>query len=443
MGLVWWPALDVLCRESEGLVDVVEVEPEAYWVPVPGGGRYRSFLKDALGHLPQPKLLHGVGAPLAGTCAPPLGHPSAMLEDIALLQPAWVSEHLNFSQFQPACAGSAVSTGFMLPPLQTLPGAKLAAHNIRRRRALLGNIPLAVETPVSYLPPVPQEWGDGAYIAEVASQADCGILLDLHNVFCNDRNGRQSCADFCDSLPLERVWEIHLAGGESKSGFHIDSHCGLVEPELRAIAERVVPNLPSLRAIILEIMPERVASIGLPAIADLLEWMKALWCQRGTKPKLRAMLDREHSVAPETHSPKSWELLLGGALTGIPASEVPDSETQTWWKGAQPGVDMYRKLMGEARASAVAAAAPVTTRLLLRRCGEAATRRILGDFWRQFPPFYTATDEARAFLQYLSREYHEPAGLTATVELDLSTLDELSQSTSAGSAHPPRKGTPR
>ena len=48
----------------------------------------------------------------------------------------------------------------------------------------------------------------------MADAADCGILLDLHNVLCNARNGRQSVAAFCYTLPLKRVWELHLAGGE-------------------------------------------------------------------------------------------------------------------------------------------------------------------------------------------------------------------------------------
>jgi uncharacterized protein (UPF0276 family) len=68
VGVVWWPSLDALCRDREGLVDVIEVEPEAYWVPTSGGRKFRSFLPGALEHLLQPKLLHGVGAPLGGTC---------------------------------------------------------------------------------------------------------------------------------------------------------------------------------------------------------------------------------------------------------------------------------------------------------------------------------------------------------------------------------------
>jgi len=68
VGLVWCPALDSLCWGGEGLVDVIEAEPETLWAARSDRAGIRSFVGPALAHLPQPKLLHGVGAPLGGTC---------------------------------------------------------------------------------------------------------------------------------------------------------------------------------------------------------------------------------------------------------------------------------------------------------------------------------------------------------------------------------------
>jgi hypothetical protein len=86
VGIVWWPPLDALCRAGEGLVDVIEAEPESYWIPLPGRPGFRSVLVEALAHLPQPKLLHGVGAPLGGPCGPPDGHTEMLARDIAASQ---------------------------------------------------------------------------------------------------------------------------------------------------------------------------------------------------------------------------------------------------------------------------------------------------------------------------------------------------------------------
>jgi uncharacterized protein (UPF0276 family) len=421
VGIVWWPPLDALCHDREGLVDVVEAEPEAYWIPASKGLGFRSFLPGALEHLPQPKLLHGVGAPLGGTCSPPDEHTAAMAADIAALRPEHVSEHLSFTRFQAGHSNSPMFTGFMLPPLQSPAGVALATANIRQYRKALGGIRLAVETPVSYLPPVPGEWPDGAFVAAVAEAADCGILLDLHNVLCNARNGRQSVAAFCDALPLERIWELHFAGGEREGGFYVDAHSGLVDPELMEIAAALIPRLSQLRAIIFEIMPERVAGVGLAAIGRQLGQIKDLW---NTRARDRERPPKSPGAWPSTKpplDPEAWSILLGSAASGLMPPAL-DEALAPWWRSAAPAVDLYRLLVGEGRASAVAAAVPRTTRLLLRRQGSASTRRLLTEFWRHSPQGYTVVDEARAFLRFLSAAEVALPGLAAAVAQDAAEL---------------------
>jgi uncharacterized protein (UPF0276 family) len=425
VGVVWWPALDVLCRDGEGLVDVIEAEPETFWVPASDGQGFRSFLGEALQHLSQPKLLHGVGAPLGGTCSPPNGHAVALAGDVAELRPEFVSEHLSVTQFRPRRGDPPVSSGFMLPPVQSRAGVALAAANICRHRAALGSIPLAVETAVSYLPPALGEWPDGAFVAAVVEAAECGILLDLHNVLCNARNGRQSVAAFCDALPLERVWELHLAGGEREGGFHLDAHAGLVEPELMEIAAALAPRLPHLRAIIFEIMPERGAEVGIAAIGRQLERMKDLWNTRATGPERDVNATHAWPLTePPLNDPEAWEMLLGCAITGLPQPAIDDAAA-AWWRSVAPALDLYRMLVGEGRASAVMSAAPRTTRLLLRQYGGPGTRHILAEFWRQSPPKYTAADEARALFRFLSVAHPVLPGLTDAVASDASELAGL------------------
>jgi uncharacterized protein len=424
VGLVWWPPLDALCHQCEGLVDVIEAEPEAYWFPVSNGPGFRSFLPGALAHLPQPKLLHGVGAPLGGTSIAPDGHTAALAADVAVLRPEHISEHLSFTRFRAHAYNSPVSAGFMLPPLQSSAGITLAAANIRRHREALGGVPLAVETPVSYLPPMPGEWPDGDFVAAVSEAADCGILLDLHNALCNARNGRQSVAAFCDSLPLERVWELHLAGGEREGGFYVDAHSGLAEPELMEIAADLIHNLPRLRAVIFEIMPERVPEIGLDAIGRQLGQIRDLWNRRAPNIRSLAKKHREWSPTEVSLDPEHWSTLLGSSANGLPSPALAD-DLAPWWATAVPALELYRALVRENRASAVAAAAPRTTRLLLRTRGKVATRRLLGEFWRQTTQGYTAADEARAFLRFVLAGHQNLPGLTEAAAADLAELNEL------------------
>src|SRR5271165_2653778 len=120
IGIVWWPELDPLCCPGEGLVHVIEVEPETFWVPVDGSG-FTSRLPQSIAHLQGPKLLHGVGAPFGGAAAQSAAHLETLNGDISALRPAWISDHLSFNQFTRVTAdGNSQNyrTGFFLPPAQ-------------------------------------------------------------------------------------------------------------------------------------------------------------------------------------------------------------------------------------------------------------------------------------------------------------------------------------
>jgi hypothetical protein len=83
-------------------------------------------------------------------------------------------------------------------------------------------------------------------------------------------------------------------------------------------------------------------------------------------------------------------------------------------------------LVREGRASAVASAAPHTTRELLRHFGGTRTREILADHWRLSPPGYTSADEARAFFEFLTEVDPSLPGLADAIASDLADLDKLS-----------------
>jgi uncharacterized protein (UPF0276 family) len=431
VGVVWWPELAPL-RERTALIQVVEAEPESYWLAhtaADGSRSVRSLLAEALRGLPQPKLLHGVGAPLGGSCPPPVGHTALFADDIAAVAPAWTSEHLSFSSF-PAPDGNAGVhfAGFLLPPAQTPAGAEMCAANIRRRRSVLGEFPLAFETNVNYLPPRPGEIPDGDFAAHVAELADCGILLDLHNLICNERNGRQSAADFCAALPLDRVWELHLAGGAEMRGFYLDAHSGIVDAAVMALAKDLVPSLPNLGAIVFEIMPEYVPFIGLPAIVGQLEDMHALWALRAKPMPEKATSERtQHTYAtsnPTIH-PSTWEALLGSHITGLPAQEL-GPEIAAWRRKADPAFEIYCWLAGEARAGMLAVGAPRTIRLLLQRYGAARTRSLLRTFWSGSTPAYTAFEEADAFMSFAGAVDDAP-GLARAIAEDRAALREIAE----------------
>jgi uncharacterized protein (UPF0276 family) len=422
VGVIWWPALDLLCRESEGLIGVIEAEPEAFWIA--NGIGFRSTLPEALGHRTQPKLLHGVGAPVGGSCVAPPGHTETFAEDVARLDPIWVSEHLNFSRF-PIGAGDAASdpvfAGVLLPPAQSVEGVSASAGNIAIRRNVLGGRPIAFETGVSYLPSRPGEMLDGAFAAAVAEAAECGILLDLHNLFCNERNGRQTVGEFCASLPLERVWELHLAGGEYEGGFCLDAHSGVVEPALMELAADLVPRFPNLGAIVFEIMPDFIPIVGLNPIARQLESLHDLWALRRESPTRSKGGFGSGQKTSWMLSPPQWEALLGLSVTGLGELD-PGDDLAAWWQSAEPAMGVYRRLAQESRAGMAAMAAPRTVRTLLQHRGAAGSRALLAEFWSHTPAAYTAAEEGESFVRFVCAAGLAIPGLDAAIAEDTADL---------------------
>src|SRR6185436_18731961 len=127
--------------------------------------------------------------------------------------------HLNFNKA--CCNGREFVTNYMLPPLQTSAGVQAAVQTIKSMQSSVP-VPIAVETGVNYLRTIPGQINDGRFMREVVEKADCGILLDLHNILTNQINGRQSMEDFLGEIPLERVVELHVAGGKMRGNFYID-----------------------------------------------------------------------------------------------------------------------------------------------------------------------------------------------------------------------------
>lgn len=406
VGLVYAPELAPLFEDT-GLAGVLEVEPQGYWEKVigPDGATYRPnvALFERIAQYPQAKLLHGVGQPLGGTIADPLDWANPLRSVIDLLDPAWISEHLSFNRVVgPAGAEEA---GFLLPPLQSPPGVRRAAHNVGDYRRATGR-PVAFETGVSYLRPREGELADGDYFAAVADAADCGILLDLHNLWCNQRNGRGSVRDVLARMPLERVWEIHLAGGMPLDGYWLDAHSEVVPPDVMELAAAVIPSLPNLGAIVFEILPQHLPRIGLDRVHRQLEALANLWALRTTATRPDAAtsparcddaggqgvtMQRDDDVGPA-----QWERALVAAIRNESTACPRFADL-----ASDPGIPIFRQLIADARRSGILRALRYTTILLLATLGADATERLLAGHFRRVPPDAYPAVDAERFARHL------------------------------------------
>lgn len=402
VGLLYSTRLEPLFQAARDLITFVELEPQTLWRYVPWeSAPYRrdDVALARIRRLPQTKLVHSVGFPVGGSRPPDHRAIDVVVETIEDLRAPWASEHLAFNTAD-GTAGE-FRTAFLLPPLQTPNGVDAAVKSIRAVSSKM-SVPFLVETGVNYLQPRRGEIADGAFVASVAEGADCGILLDLHNLWTNERNGRQSVAAFLAEIPLHRVVEIHLAGGLERQGYWLDAHSGAVPDEVIELARSLIPELPSLQAVIFEILPAFVDSFGVSGVRAEIERIRDA-CVKGRRRS--AWPGRKHvprvslsAANVATTSSGDWENTLGALVIGRESNEPLATELQ-----ADPGLRVYQSLVWDFRAGMLAETLPSTFRLLLVYGAEGLVREVLDAFVAERTPELFASAEAEAFAAFLAR----------------------------------------
>lgn len=395
-------------------LDVLEIEPQTLWLADdafvgpfyefgPGIELFRS--------LPGAKLVHSVSLPLGGTRTPNPVQCALIRDTAKRLESPWVSEHLSVG------GTPHHASGFFLPPLQTNEGVEIAVRNIRDFAEAV-ELPVAVETGVAYLARKDFEMADGDFVAEVVSQADCGILLDLHNVYCNARNGRFRMDEFLASLPMERVWEVHLAGGMEQSGFWLDAHSGPIPSDLKAIAREVLADLPNLGALNFEIYDSFVEQTGEDALDRTIDELRDLWSGVGRSVSDASPMTLSPAIPKDASSdPELWEAALTEAVWKAQPEAHPHPEDDA-------AIALYAKLARSFRGSMLARTLPRAVRYLILRESK-AVEAILSRYFEDVSPRLYAPLEAAAFAEWISASGDDDRLLQGLLDYDLALLQTL------------------
>ncbi len=125
-------------------------------------------------------------------------------------------------------------------------------QNYFAARRVLGR-PFALEN-VTYHFPVPHcSLSEADFLRRLTEETDCTLLLDVTNVFNNASNHGYDPIEFFDRLPMERVSQMHLAGGEQRpDGQWMDSHSAPVMDQVWPLFDEAVKRAVNVRHVILE-----------------------------------------------------------------------------------------------------------------------------------------------------------------------------------------------
>jgi uncharacterized protein (UPF0276 family) len=216
---------------------VLETKPGVGWFEVisenfmVAGGNPRRVLEAV--RRDYPVVLHGVSLSIGSM--DPLDE--RYLADLAALardvEPAWVSDHL--------CWGTAhgLNSHDLLPLPYTEEALAHVVRRVERVQERLGRR-ILLENPSSYMRLAGADMEEHEFLSEVARRADCGILLDVNNVFVSAHNHGFDAHAYLAAMPPERVGQIHLAGHTEEGPLLIDTHDDHVRPEVwRLYAEAI------------------------------------------------------------------------------------------------------------------------------------------------------------------------------------------------------------
>jgi uncharacterized protein (UPF0276 family) len=229
---------DVLATGPDIDIDWFEVISDNFMV---AGGNPRRVLRAVRERWPV--VLHGVSLSLGST--DPLD--ARYLDDLAALareiEPALVSDHLCWGSHGGAYAHDLLPLPFTEEALGHVAERVLRVQDRLKRQILVENVSSYVAFTQSTMP-------EHQFMEALAERTDCGLLLDVNNVFVSAHNHGFAAESFIDGLSKGRVGQFHLAGHSQHGELLLDTHDHPVKGEVWDLYRHAVARFGALPTLI-------------------------------------------------------------------------------------------------------------------------------------------------------------------------------------------------
>ena len=188
---------------------------------------------------------------------------------IQTVESPWFAQDCAYCFWQESF-GYSSQFGYFMPPIFNENSLQMAVERIKEVQKSI-SVPLAIEPP-------PFTFVVGGmplfqFFGELAERADCAILLDMGHLVSYEMASGLSVMDAIESLPCERVVELHVAGGRiktvEKGDVYIDAHEASVLDQTWLMLDALLPLLPNVKAVCFE-----CEGVGEKAVLSTLEKLK-------------------------------------------------------------------------------------------------------------------------------------------------------------------------
>jgi len=198
--------------ENNPPVDWFEILSENY---MDTGGRPMYVLDHVAERYPT--VLHGVSMSVGSTDPINFDYLKKLKALAARINARWVSDHLCWTGV------GGLNTHDLLPMPYT---DESLGHTVERVRVISDYLerPLVLENPSTYVEFAASNWKEWDFLAALARESGCGILLDVNNIYVSSYNHGFDPDEYVDAIPADRVVQIHLAGHTNKRTHILDTH---------------------------------------------------------------------------------------------------------------------------------------------------------------------------------------------------------------------------
>ncbi|MBK8012402.1 MAG: DUF692 domain-containing protein [Deltaproteobacteria bacterium] len=168
-----------------------------------------------------PIVMHGVSMSIGSTDPLDEAYLRALRALKKRVRAAWLSDHLCWT----GVAGKHVHD--LLPLPYTEEALRHVTERVRYVQDFL-DAPILLENPSTYIEFQGSTMPEYEFLSRLAEDADCGILLDLNNIYVSCFNHGYDPHAYLDAIPMDRVVQFHVAGHTNCGTHLIDTHIGPV-----------------------------------------------------------------------------------------------------------------------------------------------------------------------------------------------------------------------
>ncbi|MBX7222116.1 MAG: DUF692 domain-containing protein [Blastocatellia bacterium] len=247
LGLGWRPPLASGILTHQHRVDVIEIIADDYF---DASRRELARLKTLAAQIPV--VLHGVSLGMASAAPVDAKRLDRMARLVEAIEPEYWSEHLAFVR------GGGTEIGHLAAPPRTAATIAGTLKNLETATAIVGSKPL-VENIASLIDPPGSTLGEAEWVATILRESNCSMLFDLHNVYANAVNFGFEVQTYFETLPVEHIKALHLAGGRwvrsreyPESRRLLDDHLHQVPLPVFDLLREVGKQVPHPLTVILE-----------------------------------------------------------------------------------------------------------------------------------------------------------------------------------------------